>query len=154
MMNLIRQINSGFFLLFGSGKNPKATAYVGNLVDAIALQVSLLRPGIQVYNYADKPDLSVREIVTIIRQALGQSPRPLTLPLWLGILAAIPFELAAKLTGRNFPVSIARVKKLSQPTQVSAQRIRDAGFQQRVDSREGLQRMVRHFQEHRTEPKP
>lgn len=150
MMNLIRQIHSGYFLLFGSGKNPKATAYVGNLVDAIALQISLLKPGIQVYNYSDKPDLTVREIVGVIRQALGRQPRPLSMPLWLGVLAAVPFELASKLTGRNFPVSIARVKKLSRPTRVSAERIRNAGFVQRVDSREGLKRMVQHFLEQRS----
>jgi len=149
MMNLIRQINSGFFVMFGAGDNVKATAYVGNLSDAISLQVDQLTPGLKLYNYADKPDLRVRDIVGIIREELGKSPRPIKLPLWLGILAAIPFELAAKLTGRNFPVSIARVKKLSRPTQVDAQRIRAAGFQQQVTSSEGLRRMVRHFRAQR-----
>ncbi|MCA9167114.1 MAG: NAD(P)-dependent oxidoreductase [Planctomycetales bacterium] len=145
MMNLIRQIYSGFFVLFGAGDNVKATAYVGNLVDAMISRLDQLSPGIQVYNYADKPDLTVREIVGIIRSELGRNPKPLWCPLWLGVLAALPFEAAAKLTGRNFPVSIARVKKLAQPTQVEAQRIRGAGFQQAVSSAEGLRRMVRHF---------
>ncbi len=145
MMNLIRQIYSGFFVLFGSGANVKATAYVGNLVDAISLQLDQLEPGLKLYNYADKPDLTVREIVGIIRRELGRRSSPITLPLWLGVLAALPFEAVSRLTGKNFPVSIARVKKLSRPTQVEAQKIRDAGFRQRVDSAEGLSRMVRHF---------
>ena len=145
MMNLIRQINSGFFILFGSGKNVKATAYVGNLVAALALQLEQLSPGLRTFNYADKPDMKVREIVGIIRKSLGMNPRPLSLPLWLGVIAAVPFELVTKLTGKNLPVSIARVKKLSKPTQVMAQRIRDAGFQQQVTSAEGLKRMVEHY---------
>lgn len=145
MMNLIRQIHSGYFMVFGTGENSKATAYVGNLVDAIYLQYELLQPGLQVFNYADKPDLSVNQIVRIIRTALGKSPTSLRMPLWLGVCASIPFEIVSRITGRNFPVSMARVKKLAQPTRVSATRIREAGFQQRVDSEEGLRRMVTHF---------
>lgn len=145
MMNLIRQIHSGFFILFGGGNNFKATAYVGNLVDAIAQQLDHLQPGIRVYNYADKPDLTVRKIVTIIRQSLGMKPGFIKMPIWLGVVAALPFEAVTRLTGKNLPVSVARVKKLAQPTRVSAQRIRDAGFKQRVSSEEGLERMVKHY---------
>ncbi len=152
MMNLIRQINSGYFVLFGSGRNVKATAYVGNLVEAMALQMDQLSPGLRIFNYADKPDMTVREIVGIIRESLGKGRFPLTLPLWLGVLAAVPFELFTRITGKNLPVSIARVKKLATPTQVHAQHIRDAGFEQRVSSPEGLRRMVRHYKSDRPEP--
>ncbi len=145
MRNLIRQIDSGFFILFGSGKNVKATAYVGNLINAIAMHIEDMQPGLIIQNYADKPDQTVSDVVSIIRTELGKSKTPLKMPLWLGILAAIPFEAVTKITGKNLPVSIARVKKLAQPTRVAAQRVRDAGFQQPVSSDEGLRRMVRDY---------
>lgn len=145
MRNLIRQIDSGFFVLFGSGNNVKATAYVGNLTWAIANHIENMEPGLTLRNYADKPDQTVNDIVAIIRSELGKSEHPLKMPVWLGILAAIPFEVVTKITGKNLPVSIARVKKLSQPTQVAAQLIRDAGFEQPISSDEGLRRMVRDY---------
>jgi nucleoside-diphosphate-sugar epimerase len=150
MMNLIRQIHSGYFVLFGSGRNIKATAYVGNLVDAITQQLDQLSPGVRTLNYADKPDLTVAQIVAIVRSSLGKRSRPIRLPVWLGLLAAFPFELITRLTGRDLPVSAARVRKLNRPTQVRADRIRTAGFHQRVSSREGLERMVAHFLSQRT----
>ena len=76
MRNLIRQIDSGFFILFGSGKNVKATAYVGNLISAIAMHIEQMEPGLILQNYADKPDQSVSDIVAVIRSELGKSERP------------------------------------------------------------------------------
>jgi nucleoside-diphosphate-sugar epimerase len=145
MMNLIRQIHSGYFVMFGSGENIKATAYVGNLVDATLLLFDRLAPGLQTLNYADKPDLTALEVVMIIRQALGKPARPLQLPLRLGLLAALPFELVKRLSGRDLPVSTTRLRKLNRPTQVKADAIRQLGFRQRVSSKEGLERMVAHF---------
>ena len=95
--------------------------------------------------HADKPDQTVSDVVGTIRSELGKKPRPFKMPVWLGVLAAIPFEAVTRVTGKNLPVSIARVKKLAQPTQVAAQLIRDAGFEQPITSDDGLRRMVRDY---------
>ena len=145
MMNLIRQIDSGFFVLFGSGSNVKATAYVGNLVQAICMQYEQSSPGLKLYNYADKPDMTVNKIVGVIRRELGRPPSPLRFPLWLGRIAAAPFDLIMRTTGKNLPISSARVKKLARPTLVSAQKIRADGFEQMIEPEVGLSRMVRYF---------
>ena len=145
MLNLIRQVYSGFFVLFGSGKNVKATAYVGNLVEAISQRYDQLSPGIKTYNYADKPDLSVSEIVGVIRREMGRSPRGMRFPLWMGLIAATPFDIVSQITGKNLPISRARVKKLAQPTLVDAQKIRDDGFEQFFRSDDGIGRMVKYF---------
>ncbi|MBN1341609.1 MAG: NAD(P)-dependent oxidoreductase [Phycisphaerae bacterium] len=144
MNNLIRQIDSGFFVEIGSGNVVKATAYVGNLVDAALHCLSRLEPGVKIYNYTDKPDHTVRDIVAIIRDELGRKPRGLSFPLWLAILAATPFSLLAALTGKDFPVNIKRVKKITLPTLVNARTIREDGFVQKISTEQGLRRMVRH----------
>ena len=44
MQNLIRQIHSGHFVLFGAGDNVKAAAYVGNLVPVILGLIETQQP--------------------------------------------------------------------------------------------------------------
>lgn len=142
--NLIRQIDSGRFFIFGSGKNVKATAYVGNVVQAIGFLIERLQPGIETYNYSDQPDLPVNEIVSIIAQGLDRR-EPLHLPLSLGILAAMPFGIAARLIGHNIVITPSRVRKLAMETRVDSGAIRVAGFMQTVTTADGLRRMIQHM---------
>jgi nucleoside-diphosphate-sugar epimerase len=51
-------------------------------------------------------------------------------------------DVAAKITGRNFPITAARMKKFATSTHHTAQKIRALGFQQKIEPREGLRRMV------------
>lgn len=139
---LIRQVDSGWFFQFGPGENVKATAYVENLTEAMLFCLERMKPGLELYNYADKPDLTSNQIVTIVSHFLGKRRSPRRLPFWLGLLAALPFDLLARCLGRPLPVSTARVRKLAQATPISAQKIRSAGFTQPVPSEEGLRRMV------------
>ncbi len=139
---LIRQIDSGWFFQFGPGSNIKATAYVENLTEAMDFCLGRMKPGVETFNYADKPDLTSHEIVEAISRFLGRRRPPLQLPFWFGLLAALPFDLASKCVGRPLPVSTARVRKLAKATPISAQKIRAAGFHQPIPADEGLRRMV------------
>lgn len=142
MNNLIRQIDSGFFFLFGSGKNIKAIAYVGNLVRAIELLLNRAEDGFHVFNYSDQPELTVNQIVGIIYDALGKKGTPLHLPLWLGTTMAKPFDLFTAVTGRNVPINTTRVKKLAIPTLIDSDKIRQFGLEQPYSSEQGLRQMV------------
>lgn len=139
---LIRQIHSGWFFEFGSGANVKATAYVENLTAALFFCLERMAPGLEVYNYADKPDLTSHEIVVAISRFLGRQHPPQRLPFWLGLIAAAPFDVVAKCLRKPLPISMARVRKLARPTPISAEKIRAAGFQQPIPSEVGLRRMV------------
>lgn len=145
MNNLIRQIDSGFFILFGRGGNIKAIAYVGNVIEALTYFVENTGPNLRTYNYCDEPDATVLDIVQNIRTGLGKSEHVMRCPLWLGNLAALPFDVATSLTGWNLPVSRARVNKLALPTMIDATRIREAGVRQKWTLEEGMQRTVREF---------
>ncbi len=144
MNNLIKQIDSGFFFLFGDGENIKAIAYVGNLIEAIRLLLDRAKGGFHVYNYSDQPELTVNQIVGIIYNALGKKGSPLHMPLWLGVAMAKPFDLFTAVTGKNVPVNTARVKKLAIPTLIDSTKIREFGLEQPYSSEEGLRRMVAH----------
>ena len=140
---LMRQIHSGFYVPIGSGVNVKSLAYVENLVDATAYLWSREdAPAFDIYNYVDKPDLTSREICDAIAGSVGRRSPRWSLPLGVAVAAALPFDAMSALTGRNLPISSARVRKLAASrTCFEADKIRQAGFVASVPLVEGLQRM-------------
>jgi nucleoside-diphosphate-sugar epimerase len=147
MFALIRQIHSRFFLPIGEGTNVKSTAYVDNLVDATLYLLSRPDcPAFDIYNYIDTPDLTSREICDAISESLGRQPVRWALPAAAAIALASPFDLVIRLTGRNLPISSARVRKLAlAQTRFPADKVRRAGYAPKVPLREGLRRMTEWF---------
>lgn len=144
MYALIRQIHSRFFLPIGEGSNIKSTAFVENLVAAtMYLLARDDREPFDAYNYVDGPDLTSREICDAITESLGRQPVRWSLPLPVALLLASPFDAVIRLTGRNLPISSARVRKLAtMQTRFPADKVRRAGFTPAVTLREGLRRMT------------
>jgi nucleoside-diphosphate-sugar epimerase len=141
MYNLIRQIDSGLYFHVGEGKNIKSIAYVENLVQATLFLKDRMVSGVSIYNYADEPQLSSYEIGESIAQALGKKISfriPLALIQWI----TWPFDLAIKITGKNIPISTARVKKLATETHHSPKKILNEGFKPEFSTKQGLQKMV------------
>lgn len=142
MYSLIRQIDKGLYFNLGSGDVLKSACYVKNLIDATLFCMERMKPGVSVFNYVDKPDLTVRQMVTVISDALGRRTPAISLPLWLGMTAALPFDFVSKITNKNLAVSSARVRKIATETKFPAQAIVDSGFSAKFTIEEGLQNMV------------
>lgn len=141
MRNLIRQIDSGLYFHLGKAQNIKSIAYVENVVNATMFLMEKMKPGVAIYNYADEPQLTTRQISTIIAEALDKKIR-LTVPKTLGVMMGVPFDVAIKLSGKNLPVSSARIKKLGTSTHHSAKKIFSEGFVPAFSSIDGLKKMV------------
>lgn len=141
MRNLIRQIDSGLYFHLGKADNIKSIAYVENVVEATLFLMKRMKPGVLVYNYADEPQLTARQIGDTIAEALHKKVR-LTIPRFVGILFGLPFDLAIKLTGKNLPISTARIKKLGTQTYHSAKKLFAEGYTPRYTTYDGLRKMV------------
>jgi nucleoside-diphosphate-sugar epimerase len=141
MFNLIRQINSGFYFHLGKADNIKSIAYVENLVNATLFLQKKAATGISIYNYADEPQLTTRQISSIISASLKTKIR-FTIPKSIGIMVGLPFDAIIKITGKNLPVSTARIKKLATATHHSAKKIFAAGFKPAYTTEQGLLKMV------------
>lgn len=138
---LMNQIARGKFIMIGSGNNRKSIAYLGNV--AAFLQHALsFGAGKHLYNYADKPDLTTRELVAQVRGALGFPGSGPSAPYIAGLLGGMVFDAAAKITGRNFPISAIRVRKFCADTIVDAQRAHASGFAAPFTLQQGLQHMI------------
>jgi len=150
MYSLMRQIYGGRFVFMGPGRNVKSLTYIENLVDAtLYLLNKKVLPPFDVFNYVEKPDLASRRIAEEIFRGLGREPTRLRIPLWVGLAAALPFDVIIRLTGRNLAISGERLRKLFEvETRFGADKIRAAGFEPKVSLRDGIGRMAAWYTEH------
>lgn len=141
IFTLINQIAGGKFMMIGSGKNRKSIAYVGNVAAFLAHCLDA-KPGAQVCNYADKPDLDMREFVMSVRGALGRSGVGFRVPYVPGLIGGYVFDVLAKVTGRKLPISSIRVRKFCANTIVNADKLQETGFKAPHSLKDGLQEMI------------
>ena len=140
--NLLRQIASKRFLMIGSGKNVKSMAYVENVADFLVHTLSF-GPGIHIYNYADKPDLDMRSLVSLTRTILfNKNGIGFKLPSVMGLYLGRLCDVLAKTTGKSLPISLIRVKKFIATTQFSSA-VSDTSFLPNHTLLEGLEQTIR-----------
>lgn len=141
--NLLKQISSGRFVMFGNGKNKKSMAYVENVAAFLEYSLSF-KPGLHIYNYIDKTDFDMNTLVSGARKTLfGKDDVGLCLPAFLGMAIGYIADILAKVTGKSLPVSSIRVKKFMGTTQFSTS-VGETGFVPPVELEEGLARTLRY----------
>lgn len=118
--NLLKQISSGRFILIGKGKNKKSMAYVGNIVAFIENRLEKNEHGYKVFNYADKPDFNMSELVSIIENKMNLTSPNIYIPLWLGLLGGYIFDFIALLSRKKLSISSVRVRKFCATTQFNS----------------------------------
>ena len=62
-------------------------------------------------------------------------------------MMGIPFDLMIKLTGKNFPISSSRIKKLGTETHHSAKKIFSEGYKPSISTLDGLRKMVEWYKQ-------
>jgi nucleoside-diphosphate-sugar epimerase len=140
--NLAKQVSSGRFIMVGKGENKKSMAYVGNIVGYIASRLDA-PVGIEIRNFADKPDLSTKDLISILRDEMNvHAASNVRLPLGLGIAAGHIFDAAAKITQRTFPISAVRIRKFAADTTVNTDRLRDSGYTATYSLHDALKRTL------------
>ncbi len=141
--NLLRQIASGKFIMIGSGENRKSMAYVEN-VAAFVEHSMTFGPGVHVYNFIDKPDLTMNSLVAKVNRILGRSEKiSFRLPFVFGFVIGKGFDLVATITGKRFTVSSIRVKKFC-ANSVYKTAVDKTGFVSPVPLEQALAQTVRY----------
>lgn len=139
--NLLKQIASKKFAMFGKGENIKSMAYVENVAEFIKFSLSFDQ-GKHLYNYIDKPDLSMNALVRLCRRKLfNKESVGLRLPVFLGYFIGYFADVLSRLTKINFPVSSIRVKKFMSTTQFNTAAT-ETGFKSSVSLEEGLEKTL------------
>lgn len=142
--NLLKQISGGKFLMIGKGENRKSMAYVGNIVRFIEFCINEKKAGYNVYNYVDKPDFTMNELVMHVGHVLNKNIPAVHLPYWLGMLGGYGFDILAKLAGKKLSISSVRVKKFCATTQFDATKVMNSGFKAEYSLGEGLEQTLKY----------
>ncbi len=135
--NLLRQIASRRFVMFGNGRNKKSMAYVENVVAFIEHSLSF-NLGIHIYNYIDKPDFDMNALISLVRKKLfNKTNIGFRLPGLVGIVLGYLADLLAIIIRKPLPVSSIRIKKFMGTTQFSSSASK-TGFTPPFSLEEGL----------------
>ena len=140
--NLLHQISSGNFLMVGPGTNVKSMAYVGNIVAFVKFMIEQVTTGYNVFNYIDKPDVNMNDLVAHVEKVLNKRIPSTHYPYWLGMFGGYCFDLLAMITGKKLAVSSVRVKKFCSTTQFDSTKAMNSGFVPPYTLKEGLARTL------------
>jgi len=151
--NLLRQIASGGFVMVGHGENRKSMAYVENIAAFIEYSMAF-KPGVHIYNFIDKPDFTMNQLVGSVKRMLGKSENiSLRLPFAVGYVIGKGFDLVAAMTDKRLAISSIRVKKFC-ANSVYNTAIDETGFVPPVPLAQALEKTIRHefIEKHDHEP--
>ena len=140
--NLLRQIASGRFMMIGKGDNVKSMAYVGNIVAFVKYMIDNVTTGYNVFNYIDKPDMTMNELVPLVSKVLNKHIPAVHLPYWVGLCIGRCFDLLAFITRKKLTISTVRVKKFCATTQFDSTKAMTSGFKPPYTLAEGLSRTL------------
>lgn len=141
--NLLRQIASGRFVMVGNGQNRKSMAYVENVAAFIEYSLNF-KPGVHIYNFIDKPDFTMNNLVTNVNRIVGRSENiALRLPYAVGYIIGKGFDFVAAVTKKRFAISSIRVKKFC-ANSVYNSAINNTGFVPPVPMEQALAQTVRY----------
>ena len=124
VFNLLKQINSKKFIMIGDGRNKKSMAYVGNITAYIKDYVDdKTKKGFHVFNYSDKPDFDMVDLVRLVEKHLKIKTLGFKIPFFLGFTIGLFFDALAIITSKKLLISSVRVKKFCAKTQFNSDKL-------------------------------
>jgi len=151
--NLLRHIATGKFIMIGNGRNRKSMGYVENITAFIEYAMTF-KPGVHLYNFIDKPDYCMNDLVKKVKGIIGRPQHiGIRLPYWFGYSVGKGFDLIAAVTRKRLTISSIRIKKFC-ANSVYNTAIDQTGFKPPVPLEEAIVRTVRHefIEKHDDEP--
>jgi nucleoside-diphosphate-sugar epimerase len=128
MYRLIQSVAKRRYVCVGDGRNIKSVGYVENVAAAALFLMDRMKPGVQIYNYADSPHMTTLDLVTCIAKNLGVKVPSIRIPKSLALACAFPFDVVAKAIKKDLPLTAKRIAKFTNPTHHEAEKILRAGF--------------------------
>ena len=127
--------------MIGKGQNKKSMAYVGNVVAFIKDRLQKKQLGFHVFNYVDKPDFSMNELVSLIENKMKLKISKIKIPYFSGMIGGYFFDLFSFITNKKISISSVRVKKFCATTQFDAKKAHKS-FDPPYSLKEGLDRTL------------
>jgi len=147
----VRQILAGKPCLIGRGDTRKSIVSRRNLCAAIAFTIERVGPGCHVFNVSDAETFTLAQLAAMIADLAG-APSPRCIPGWLAVAVAPLGDMIEGVTGRDFPLTSARLRAIRETTVFPCDALVAAGFRHRQTTKEGLAEMVAWAESQRETP--
>lgn len=142
--NLLKTIVDRKFIMIGDGMNLKSMAYVGNVTSFIKEEVYKSEAGFNVYNYVDKPDISMIDLVKVVENTFNIKTPKFKLPIMIGYFLGILADCFNMLFKKKLPISSVRIKKFTATTQFDATKAHSDTWVAPFTLEEGLNQTLLH----------
>jgi len=142
----VRQIVSGRPCLVGRGDTRKSVVSRKNLAAAIEFAAAssgelLGGEPVSVFNVSDRETHSLAELAGLVAELAG-CPPPRRIPAALAGCLATVGDLVTAATGREFPLTSARLRAMRETSVFPCDKLVAAGFRHPQSTREGLAELV------------
>jgi GlcNAc-P-P-Und epimerase len=154
MYRLIQSVAKRRYIGVGDGDNIKSIAYVENIVAATLFLMDRMAPGVETFNYADSPHMTTFDLVTSIATNLQVKLPAIRIPKPLALACAFPFDIVAKATKKDLPLTAKRIEKFTNPTHHRAEKIRSVGFTPAYSLEDGIRKTVAWYAADQRRPQP
>lgn len=142
IFRMIKSLKKGTFVLPNGGNIVKAYGYVYGLIESILFTINQT-DRLVVYNYAENPLLTLKELVNETKLEFSYKKPTLSLPIgFLAFLAGV-FQITSKLTEKKFDIHPTRVRKAGFPTNIRPTYLIENGFEFKYEFKNAL----RHWRE-------
>jgi nucleoside-diphosphate-sugar epimerase len=145
MPRVIEALRAGRVPILGSGDNALNVLYAGDVAEGAILAANNPQTCGQAYNLSSAGELTQRELLNTLTDALGLPRIRRRLPVFLVMRAAFLMELWGRLLRRRRPPTLTRkaVSLIARSTRYSTEKARkELGWQPHVDIREGVRRTL------------
>jgi nucleoside-diphosphate-sugar epimerase len=142
---LMAAFRAGRVRLIGSGDNLLNIVYAADVAEGAILAANHPEAGGRAYNLCSEGEVTQRQFLDALTEALGRPPVRRRLPFGLAYAAGFMAEVIGRVIRLKRPPHITRyaVGLVGRPTRFSIGRARDQlGWQPRVGAREGLRRAL------------
>lgn len=138
---LARSLARGYFVYMGNRETRKAGVYVKELCHvmqfALEYQQSTGEPML-LWNVSMDPPPKLEQFVEAICSSTGFARPRISVPRGLLVAASYPVAGIAQLFGARVSINPVRMRKLSQPTHIEPQRLREAGYRFRYTMEQAM----------------
>lgn len=141
VFNFLNQINKKYFPMIGDGNNKKSMAYVNNVASFIRHSLNF-KAGSHLYNYIDKPDMTINELIYFSRTIMKKSTKPIIkVPYILAVIIGYLSDFIALIFRIQLPISSIRIKKFCSDSQFDTS-ISKSGYKPPYSLTDGLKKTI------------
>jgi len=141
--SLFKQINSNFFFMIGNGLNIKSLAYVGNVTSFINYCLNF-KNGVHIFNYVDKPQLLMNELVKSIKLYLNKDIKTIKIPYLVALVIGLICDIISKIFKKKLNISHLRIKKFVTNSCYTSKYLNNLKFKPNYNLRQALKKTINH----------